>query len=152
MLSAFRQGLNETGYVEGRNVAIEFRWAEGRYDRLPELVHDLVRRKVAVIVTSGGESTAQAAKSATSTIPIVFNAGGDPVEAGLVASLSRPGGNLTGVSSILSTLMPKQIALLSELAPKAVLIGVLVNPETLGAMVGSRITELEFAGAQSDAN
>jgi ABC-type uncharacterized transport system substrate-binding protein len=146
MLSAFRQGLSETGYVEGRNVAIEFRWAEGRYDRLPELVHDLVRRKVAVIVTSGGEPTAQAAKSATSTIPIVFNAGGDPVEAGLVASFSRPGGNLTGVSSISSTLMPKQIALLSELAPKAVLIGVLVNPENLGAMVGSRITELESAG------
>jgi putative ABC transport system substrate-binding protein len=146
MLSAFRQGLSETDYVEGRNVAIEFRWAEGRYDRLPELVHDLVRRKVAVIVTSGGESTAQAAKSATSTIPIVFNSGGDPVEAGLVASFSRPGGNLTGVSSILSTFMAKQIALLSELAPKAVLIGVLVNPEDLGAMVGSRITELESAG------
>jgi putative ABC transport system substrate-binding protein len=146
MLSAFRQGLSETGYVEGSNVAIEFRWAEGRYDRLPELAHDLVRRKVAVIVTSGGESTAQAAKSATSTIPIVFNAGGYPVETGLVSSLSRPGGNLTGVSSILSTLMPKQIALLSELAPKAILIGVLVNPETLGAMIGSLITELESAG------
>ena len=95
---------------------------------------------------AAASSTAQAAKSATSTIPIVFNAGGDPVEAGLVASFSRPGGNLTGVSSILSTLMPKQIALLSELAPKAVLIGVLVNPETLGAMAGSRITELESAG------
>ena len=82
MLSAFRQGLSETGYVEGGNVTIEFRWAEGRYDRLPELAHDLVRRKVAVIVTSGGESTAQAARSATSTIPIVFNAGGHPVETG----------------------------------------------------------------------
>src|SRR5262250_3112837 len=126
MLSAFRQGFSETGFVEGRNVAIEFRWAEGRYERLPELVHDLVRRKVAVIVTSGGEASAQAAKAATSTIPIVFNTGGDPVEAGLVASFSRPGGNLTGVSSVTTTLMPKQFGLLSELAPKAVLIGALV--------------------------
>src|SRR5262249_55396713 len=91
MLSAFRQGFSETGLVEGRNVAIEFRWAEGRYERLPELVHDLVSRKVAVIVTSGGEASAQAAKASTSTIPIVFNIGGDPVEAGFVASFSRPG-------------------------------------------------------------
>jgi putative tryptophan/tyrosine transport system substrate-binding protein len=145
MLSAFRQGLSDTGYVEGRNVAIEFRWAEGRYDRLPELVHDLVRRKVAVIVTSGGESTAQAAKAATSTTPIVFNAGGDPVEVGLVASFSRPGGNLTGVSSISAMLMPKQFGLLSELAPKAVLIGVLVNPENLGVMAEARIAEIMSA-------
>jgi len=146
MLSAFQQGLNETGYVEGRNVAIDFRWAEGRYDRLPELVNDLVRRKVAVIVTSGGEATARAAKAATSTIPIVFNIGGDPVEAGLVASFSRPGGNLTGVSSILNTLMPKQFGLLSELAPNAVLIGALVNPENLGAMAEARIAEIVSAG------
>jgi putative ABC transport system substrate-binding protein len=146
MLSAFRQGLNETAYVEGRNVAIEFRWAEGRYDRLPELVHDLVRRKVAVIVTSGGEATAQAAKAATSTIPIVFNVGGDPVGAGLVASLSRPGGNLTGVSSISNTLMPKQFGLLSELAPKAVLVGALVSPENLGAMAEAYIAEIMSAG------
>jgi ABC transporter substrate binding protein len=108
MLSAFRQGFSETGFVEGRNVAIEFRWAEGRYERLPELVHNLVRRKVAVIVTSGGEASAQAPKAATSTIPIVFNTGGDPVEAGLVASFSRPKGNLTGVSSVSTMLMPKQ--------------------------------------------
>jgi putative ABC transport system substrate-binding protein len=147
MLSAFRQGLNETGYVEERNVAIEFRWAEGRYDRLPELVHDLVRRKVAVIVSSGGEATAQAAKAATSTIPIVFNTGGDPVEAGLVPSFSRPGGNLTGVSSISNTLIPKQFGLLSELAPKAVLIGALVNPENLGAMAEAHIAEIVSAGS-----
>jgi len=146
MLSAFRQGFSETGFVEGRNVAIEFRWAEGRYERLPELVHDLVRRKVAVIVTSGGEASAQAAKAATSTIPIVFNIGGDPVEAGLVASFSRPGGNLTGVSSVTTTLMPKQFGLLSELAPKAVLIGVLVSPENLGAMAESHIAEIMSAG------
>jgi putative tryptophan/tyrosine transport system substrate-binding protein len=141
MLFAFQQGLNETGYVEGRNVAIEFRWAEGRLDRLPELAHDLVRRKVSVLVTTGGESTARAAKAATPTIPIVFISGSDPVESGLVASLSRPGGNLTGVSSILSPLIPKQIGLLSELAPNAVLIGALVSPESL-----VRIAELEDAG------
>ena len=146
MLSVFRQGLKETGYVEGRNVAIELRWAEGHYDRLLELAHDLVRRKVAVIVTTGGESTARAAKAATSTIPIVFISGSDPVESGLVASLNRPGGNLTGVSSILSPLMPKQIGLLSELVPKAVLIGALVDPEALAATANSRIAELEDAG------
>jgi putative tryptophan/tyrosine transport system substrate-binding protein len=145
MLSAFRQGLSETGFVEGRNVAIEFRWAEGRYERLPELVHDLVRRKVAVIITSGGEAPAQAAKAASSTIPIVFNTGGDPVEAGLVASFGRPGGNLTGVTSVATTLMPKQFGLLSELAPKAVLIGVLVSPENLGATAESQIAEIMSA-------
>jgi putative ABC transport system substrate-binding protein len=146
MLSAFRQGLGDAGYVEGRNVAIEFRWAEGHYDRVTDLVHDLVRRKVAVIVTSGGEATAQAAKAATSTIPIVFNTGGDPVDAGLVATFSRPGGNLTGVSSIVTALHPKQFGLLSELAPKAVLVGALVNPESLGAMAEARIAEIMSAG------
>jgi len=140
MLSAFRQGLSDTGFVEGRNVAMEFRWAEGRDDRLLELAHDLVRRRVAVIITTGGESTARAVKAATSTIPIVFISGSDPVESGLVASLSRPGGNLTGVSSILSPLVPKQIGLLSELAPNAISMGVLVNPESL-----IRIAELEDA-------
>jgi putative tryptophan/tyrosine transport system substrate-binding protein len=141
MLSAFRQGLNDTGFVEGRNVAMEFRWAEGRDDRLLELAHDLVRRRVAVIITTGGESTARAVKAATSTIPIVFISGIDPVESGLVASLRRPGGNLTGVSSILSPLVPKQIGLLSELAPSAILIGALVNPES--SLI--RIAELEDA-------
>jgi putative ABC transport system substrate-binding protein len=140
MLSAFQQGLNDTGFVEGRNVAMEFRWAEGRYDRLLELAHDLVRRRVAVIITTGGESTARAVKAATSTIPIVFISGTDPVESGLVASLSRPGGNLTGVSTILSPLVSKQIGLLSELAPSAILMGVLLNPESL-----IRIAELEDA-------
>jgi len=140
MLSAFRQGLNDTGFVEGRNVAMEFRWAEGRDDRLLELAHDLVRRRVAVIITTGGESTARAVKAATSTIPIVFISGIDPVESGLVASLNRPGGNLTGVSSILLPLIPKQIGLLSELAPNAVLIGALIGPETF------RLGNLEDAG------
>jgi ABC-type uncharacterized transport system substrate-binding protein len=145
MLSAFRQGLNDTGFVEGRNVAMEFRWAEGRDDRLLELAHDLVRRRVAVIITTGGESTARAVKAATSTIPIVFISGIDPVESGLIASLSRPGGNLTGVSSILWPLVPKQIGLLSELAPSAILIGALVSPDNLGAMATLRIAELEDA-------
>jgi putative tryptophan/tyrosine transport system substrate-binding protein len=140
MLSAFRQGLNDAGFVEGRNVAMEFRWAEGRSDRLLELAHDPVHHKVAVIVTTGGESTARAVKAATSTIPIVFISGIDPVESGLIASLSRPGGNLTGVSSILLPLIPKQIGLLSELAPNAVMIGALIGPETF------RIAHLEDAG------
>jgi len=146
MLAAFRRGLNNAGYVEGKNVAIEFRWAEGRYDRLPALAADLVARNVAIIVTSGGDATALAAKAATSTVPIVFNAAGDPIETGLVRSLARPGGNLTGVSSILSTLMPKQLGLLSDLVPKAAVIGALVNPESLGKMFASGIADIQRAG------
>ncbi len=127
-VAAFRQGLSETGYVEGQNVAIEYRWAEGRYDRLPALAADLVGRKVDVIVTTGGLPPALAAKSATSTIPIVFSAGIDPVEAGLVASLARPGGNLTGVGILAVELMPKRLELVSELVPQAKVIALLVNP------------------------
>jgi putative ABC transport system substrate-binding protein len=128
-LTAFRQGLGETGYVEGQNVAIEYRWAEGRYDRLPALAADLVDRRVDVITTTGGPSV-RAAKSATSAIPIVFRSGADPVELGLVASLARPGGNLTGVSFISIELMPKRLELLSELVPHAGLIALLVNPNS----------------------
>jgi putative ABC transport system substrate-binding protein len=128
-VAAFRQGLSENGYTEGQNVAIEYRWAEGRHDRLPELAADLVARQVDVILTSGGPVPARAAKNATTTIPIVFIAG-DPIGEGLVASLARPSGNLTGVSIMTTELMPKRIELLSELVPEAKVIALLVNPNT----------------------
>src|SRR5207248_544393 len=126
-VAAFHQGLSETGYVEGQNVAIEYRWAEDRYDRLPTLAADLVGRKVDVIATSGGIPPARAAKNATSTIPIVA-VGGDPVAAGLVASLARPGGNLTGMVFMTAEMVPKRLELLSELVPQAGVIALLVNP------------------------
>jgi putative ABC transport system substrate-binding protein len=126
-VAAFRKGLSEAGYVEGQNVAIEFRWAEGAYDRLPALATDLVRRQVAVIVASAPPA-ARAAKAATTTIPIVFTSGGDPVELGLVSSLNRPGANVTGVSFLLNELGAKRLELLRELVPTATSIGFLVNP------------------------
>jgi len=126
-LAAFQQGLTETGYVEGQNLTMEYRAAEGHYERLPALAADLVGRKVDVIVTPG-TVPARAAKSATSTIPIVFTGVGDPVGAGLVTSLARPGGNLTGFSNIAGELNPKRLELLSELVPQAKVIALLVNP------------------------
>ena len=131
-VAAFRQGLRETGYVEGQNLAIEYRWAEGDYDRLPGLAAELVGRKVDVIVATGSDRSALAAKSATSKIPIVFT-GGDPVAIGLTASLARPGGNLTGFSIITVELHPKLLELLSELVPRAGVIALLVNPNNPNA-------------------
>jgi len=129
LTSAFKQGLSETGYIEGQNVSIEYRWAENQYDRLTELAAELVARQVAVIV-AGPVSAALAAKAATTTVPIVFTIGGDPVHSGLVTSLNRPGGNVTGVSFFTSALEPKRLELLREVNPNAGLIAMLVNPKS----------------------
>jgi ABC-type uncharacterized transport system substrate-binding protein len=127
-VSAFHQGLKEAGYVEGQNVAVEYSWAHGQYDRLPMLASELVARRVTVIAATGGDVSALAAKAATTTIPIVFDTSSDPVEVGLVASLNRPGGNLTGVSMLTVELVPKRLELLCEVVPTATVIGLLVNP------------------------
>ncbi len=134
LVAAFREGLAEMGYVEGRSVAIEYRWAEGRYDRLPELAGDLVRRPVDVLVATGGENSALAAKAATSSLPVVFAIGGHPVDLGLVASLNRPGGNLTGLTQYTGPLESKRLGLLHELVPAARTIAALLNPNFANAV------------------
>jgi putative ABC transport system substrate-binding protein len=136
LVHAFQDGLNEAGYIEGRNIAIEYRWADGKYDRLPILAADLVLRQVAVIVANS--PAIPAAKAATTTIPIIFQTGSDPVASGLVASLSRPGGNLTGVSTMNVELTPKRLELLREFVPTAIALALLVNPTNPNADIQSR--------------
>jgi putative ABC transport system substrate-binding protein len=128
LVAAFRKGLSEAGYVEGQNLAVEYRWAEGQYDRLPALAADLVQRGVSVLVATGGEPSALAAKGATSSIPFVFITGGDPVKIGLVESINRPGGNATGVSLLSTNAESKRLGLLHELVPSAKVVGILIDP------------------------
>ena len=164
LVAAFREGLKEAGYIEGQNAAVVYEWAENRYERLPSLVAELVQRRVAVIVAAGGAATAFASKSATSTIPIVFTSVGNPVEIGLVSSLGRPGGNVTGSDATLTVEMDaKRLELLNELMPSATTIGVLVNPnrpdleseisglETAARKLGLQLAILR-AGTEPDIN
>ena len=143
LLANVRQGLSETGYVEGQNVAVEYRWAEGQNDRLPALAADLVRRRVDVIITSGGMVSALVAKAATATIPVVFTTGGDPVRSGLVASLNRPGGNVTGVTQLTNLLEAKRVEVLHEVVPGAPVIAMLVNPK--GSEVETQVRDAQLA-------
>jgi putative tryptophan/tyrosine transport system substrate-binding protein len=162
LVAAFRQGLSEAGYVDGRNVSIEFRWANNDFDRLPELAADLVRIRVAVIVAPGGTPAGLAAKAVTATVPIIFGVGSDPVQAGLVASLNRPGGNVTGLTYMHAQLATKQLGLLHELLPAAERFAVLANPNNraiaeplikdlrAAASVINRQIEVLYAGDNSE--
>ena len=143
LVSAFRQGLAETGFVEGQTVTIEFRWADGDYDRLPALAADLVSRKVAILVGVGGDVSALAAKKATASIPVVFGMGADPVKAGLVASFNRPGGNTTGFTLWTSEMESKRLGLLRDIVPAVQLIGILVNPKFPSS--SQELNDLELA-------
>jgi putative ABC transport system substrate-binding protein len=146
-LKAFNQGLSEAGFDDGRNIAVEYRWAEGNIDRLPQLANELVGRNVAVLVTPGSAPAALAAKAATTTIPIVFETGADPVEAGIVTNLRHPGGNITGVAALTFETGPKRLAILHELLPSAELIAVLVNPAA-GEVVGRQVKDLQATALQ----
>jgi putative tryptophan/tyrosine transport system substrate-binding protein len=137
-VAAFRQGLGESGYVEGRDVRIEYRWADGQYERLPALAAELAARRVNVIAATGGSVAGLAAKAATATIPVVFTSGSDPLQIGLVDSMNRPGGNVTGVSFLFGDLGPKRLSLLRELLPQAAVIGLLVNPNYPSALPETR--------------
>ena len=143
LLAAFRQGLGDWGFVEGQNVAVEYRWAHGDYHRLPRLAMELVDQRVAVLLGVGGDASALAAKAATSTIPVVIGTGSDPVEAGFVASLNRPGGNVTGVSVLANQMEPKRLSLLQEVVPGVKLVGALLNPNFPPA--ARQLQELEEA-------
>jgi putative ABC transport system substrate-binding protein len=145
-IAAFHQGLAGAGYVEGRNITIEYRWAEGQYDKLPRLAADLVRQQVAVLVATGGLATSLAAKAATTTIPIVFTVGSDPVKYGLVASLSRPGGNMTGASFLINQLLAKQLDVLSQLLPAAKVVAFLTNPDNPNTEIDTR--EIQAAASR----
>jgi putative tryptophan/tyrosine transport system substrate-binding protein len=141
LLAAFRQGLQENGYIEGRNVALEYRWALGQYDRLPAMAAELARKPLAVIVSTGGDPAALAAKAATSTIPIVFVMGSDPLQYGLVASYNRPDGNATGINILTNTMEPKRLGILHDLMPQASMVAALVNPKFPPARMQSRDIE-----------
>jgi putative ABC transport system substrate-binding protein len=143
VVRAFHLGLTETGYVEGQNVAIEYRWAEDQYDRLPVLAADLVRRRVSVITTGSATLAALAAKAATSTIPIIFLTGADPIQLGLVATLNRPGGNLTGVTTLNTEITPKRLQVLRELLPTSTIMAVLVNPINTPATVETEVRQVQ---------
>jgi putative ABC transport system substrate-binding protein len=145
VVRAFHLGLNETGYMEGRNVAIEYRWAENQYDRLPTLAAELVHRQVSSITAGSAAVATLAAKAATTTIPIVFLTGADPVQLGFVTSLSRPGGNLTGVTTLNTEMAPKLLEVLHELLPKTTIMAVLVNPSNYSAVVETQLREVQAA-------